>query len=330
MALTDAPQSRDFVNTTQENTSQERVLGPKQRQRFNQIRQNEGPEAAAAFRQQIAERKGIEIGQGGPKPATFNSVGQQGTDVMSGFLSQIQGQEPFSLESFGAGPQATDFGEQRQEVIDAQMAEFERLMGPKHQQEQEQYAQALRNQGIPPGSEQFNSLMSDMSERQNNARLSAATQAIGLGGQEQNRMYGLASNARNQGLHEALMQYQMPMQQMNAMMPLYGMHSQQAHQNQTLGQQMDHDRWKTEYGGDIAKWQTQHQKHGPGYDVMALQGLRGDQAMQLQQSQFEQNLALGQQNTGQNKPPSSGSTAGSIGGAIAGGFAQGLGQGAFS
>jgi len=318
MALTDDPKKR--------------VLGAKQRRKFEQIRQNKGKEAANEYRDTIKEKKGITGSKSGglTGPPGFSDIQNNVNTQVSDMLNRIGTAQPFQerIDALGAMPTAEQFASQRQEMIDSTLGEFDRMMGPRFQQEQQALQQQLRNQGIPMGSESFNNAMQQLSERQNSARQSAMNQALSIGGSEQDRMFNLAQRGRGQQLEEAMLGHRMPFNDLAALAPMYGQAFGQDFQEKMQTANQDFDKWKTEYMGNIDKYRVDNQKTGPGYDVMALERLRQEGQQNAMRTNFDNNLTLAQQ--GGNQYQSSGpSYLGSAVGGVVSGAAKAIGNSLF-
>lgn len=99
-------------------------------------------------------------------------------------------------------PGAGDFGQDRQRIEDTLYGGFEARMAPRFQQEQEALTQRLADQGIPPDSELGQRLATQLSQRQEDARLQAQTQATQIGGNEQQRLFNMGMGARGQEIGE--------------------------------------------------------------------------------------------------------------------------------
>jgi hypothetical protein len=100
------------------------------------------------------------------------------------------------LSTLPALPGSGDFSADRDKVtasiMDRYNTDFNRQM--------ESAKQSLANQGITPGSDAWNRQMDALNRAHNDEQ----NQAILAGGQEQSRLFGLSSQARQQGLQEQL------------------------------------------------------------------------------------------------------------------------------
>lgn len=117
---------------------------------------------------------------------------------------------PVNFDSLGAAPLPTDFSADRQKYEDALM---ERL-NPQIARDRSSMEAKLVNQGLRPGSQAYNDAVSELGRNSNDARLGA----ILNGGQEQSRMFGLASTARQQGIQEIMTQRNAPINEISALM----------------------------------------------------------------------------------------------------------------
>lgn len=110
----------------------------------------------------------------------------------------------------------TDFGQQAQEL---ERATFDRAMGllsPVFDQRESQLRNQLAQRGLPVGSEAANEELSLFGQNRSNAELAAAQDAVGLGRQEQSRLFGLTQGARNQGLSETSFLRNQPFNELSA------------------------------------------------------------------------------------------------------------------
>lgn len=110
----------------------------------------------------------------------------------------------------------TDFGQQGQEL---ERATFDRAMGllsPVFDQRESRIRNQLAQRGLPVGSEAANEELSLFNQNRSNAELAAAQDAVGLGRQEQSRLFGLTQGARNQGLSETSFLRNQPFNELSA------------------------------------------------------------------------------------------------------------------
>lgn len=125
-------------------------------------------------------------------------------------ISQFGQQQPLSYE--GLPSLANDFSADRQRIEGGLYDKFQRRMGDRFSDERENLKQELANRGIPMGSERYNEQMEQLSQRQNDAFLDAQTQAMQMGGQEQQNLFGMNLAGRQQGIQERTNQYYQPLQ----------------------------------------------------------------------------------------------------------------------
>lgn len=117
---------------------------------------------------------------------------------------------PLDLTGLGAAPGVNDFGAQRDAVTEAL---FSRL-NPQLDRERASLETRLANQGITRGSEAWNQGLDEFNRTSTDARM----QALLAGGQEQSRLYGISSDARQQALTELLTQRNQPLNEISALM----------------------------------------------------------------------------------------------------------------
>lgn len=117
--------------------------------------------------------------------------------------------DPISFEGLAGLPGVGDFGAERGRVEDALFTRARGLLDPVFDQREAALMQSLSNRGVPEGGELYNTQVGNFGRERNEAYTNAALDAVRAGGQEQNRLFGLASSARNQGLQELLTQRQL-------------------------------------------------------------------------------------------------------------------------
>lgn len=112
----------------------------------------------------------------------------------------------FALDTNGLAtlPGTDDFGAERQRVEQSQFDRAMSLLDPVFDRQETRLNQDLANQGIPIGSEIFNDRFDVFNKSRNEVLQNTALDAVAAGGQEQSRLFGLASAARGQGLQEQL------------------------------------------------------------------------------------------------------------------------------
>lgn len=110
----------------------------------------------------------------------------------------------------------TDFSDQAQEL---ERATFDRAMGllsPVFDQREGDLRNQLAQRGLPVGSEAADAELNLFGQGRSNAELAAAQDAVGLGRQEQSRLFGLTQGARNQGLSETSFLRNQPFNELSA------------------------------------------------------------------------------------------------------------------
>lgn len=93
-------------------------------------------------------------------------------------------------------PFSFDFNNERQRLEDTTYDTFARRNEPRFKQEQDQFEQDMANRGIPPGSELYGRLKSELNQSQSDARLDARSKATEMAGNELSRSYGIARDSR--------------------------------------------------------------------------------------------------------------------------------------
>lgn len=99
-------------------------------------------------------------------------------------------------------PGVGDFSADRNSVTDALYNQAKSRLDPQFDQRKSDLAAALSNQGIAEGSDAYNREIGNFSRDRNDAYDTALNSAIGAGGSEQSRIFGLALNARQQAVGE--------------------------------------------------------------------------------------------------------------------------------
>lgn len=118
---------------------------------------------------------------------------------------------------FGGLPEINkDYSQDRQRVEDSIYNRFQRRFKDQFAEEKNNLQQQLADRGIPMGSERYNKEMQQLSQRQNDATLNAQAQAIEMGGQEQQNLFNMGMQGRQQGINERLTQRSVPLSEYGA------------------------------------------------------------------------------------------------------------------
>jgi hypothetical protein len=157
---------------------------------------------------------------GASEQAKQTAINQRDTGLY-GLQSQMFGNISNQLSqplSFNGLPSLSqDYSQDRQRVESSIYDKFQRRMNDQFGQEKEQAKQALADRGIPMGSERYNREMQQIDQRQNDARLDAQSQAVQMGGQEQQNLFNMGLSGRQQGINETMMQRQTPLNEYGAL-----------------------------------------------------------------------------------------------------------------
>lgn len=246
----------------------------------------------------------------------------------------------------------TDFGADRRRVEDAMYGRQRELLDDRFGREEESFRQRMADQGIPEGSELFERRYQDFNRAKNDAYESARVSAMQQGSQEQQRQFNQTAQSRNQMFNEQALQYQMPLQQLGAFNPYFqGMtqgqlqNDQQAFQQSTLDQQQAFEQAQLgrtqDFQGNQSRLAFERQKEldaannaarlgqvragrGPQADPFALEALRHQNNLALQNNQFFNQQALQAAQAGNGAPNPS------FGGGFGAGLASGAATGAIS
>lgn len=111
--------------------------------------------------------------------------------------------KPFDLAAFGPAPTADNaYRQQQQDALQARL-------NPQLDRSQAALDQRLANQGISLGSQAYNTAQNIEGQNRNDANLGVIAQS----GNEEAQQYGLQSQAYQQGISNALLQRQQPLQE---------------------------------------------------------------------------------------------------------------------
>lgn len=225
-----------------------------------------------------AQQEERDLTLGGLAKDQLGQIKQQGQYSLQGMPDSPQALDTQSLAAFYNPNQQTlpellggqDLLSERQRIEGTLYDNFSRRMEPQFARQQERLEMQLANEGIPRGSERYNESMRQLQQQQNDARLNAQAQATQLGGQEQQRLFGMSSDARGQLFGEGLDRFGVSAEQ----------RAQQAREQAlAFGQQGDLRRQ------GIAEYEAQ--RYAPMREFgSALQGMRG--VMQPQYSGISQ------------------------------------------
>lgn len=128
--------------------------------------------------------------------------GYSGAQDLMGQAGGIQ--KSLDLSGLTTLPGVNDFSADRQKVEDALYGRTTSRLDPQWQQQQNDLAVRLANQGVTTGSEAWQREMDAFNRAKNDAYSGARNDAILAGGTEQSRLFGNALAARQQGYNEAL------------------------------------------------------------------------------------------------------------------------------
>ena len=157
-------------------------------------------------------------------PAQQAIVDQQ--TAISGDLNTLAGDQlgrvstalgdPYSYDGLAAAPTADAAA--RQETIDALYGQYTSRLDPRFASEQTSMENKLQGQGFVPGSDAYDKAMAQFGRTKNDAYTSALNQAVGSGGAEQSRLFGLQGNERERAIQEYSAQRNAPLNETNALM----------------------------------------------------------------------------------------------------------------
>ena len=148
-----------------------------------------------------------------PSQQRISDLGEQGKiqygEIGNESLGRVRDIMGTNLD-FSGLPQVGDNITNRQRVEDALFGR----MQPQLDAQRSGLDTRLRNQGLTPGSEAWNRAWQEYSTSENDARLGV----IGAAGQEQQRLFGMATADRERALREMLAQRQIPLNESAALL----------------------------------------------------------------------------------------------------------------
>lgn len=121
---------------------------------------------------------------------------------------------PFSLNGIPQAPGTNDFTADRDLVVKALIDRNQPMMDRSRNQVENR----LANQGIMQGSEAYKNAQDDIGRQENDFRLAA----LAAGGQEQSRLFGMGTQARQQGISEAQLLRSQPINEYATLLGLGG------------------------------------------------------------------------------------------------------------
>jgi len=130
----------------------------------------------------------------------YSLAGTPGANLPGQKLDEFQQKGNYSLSNVpGVIGQDQLLGERRR-IEDSVYDSFSRRNEPQFQREEEALRQSLADRGIPLNSERAKIELQNMSQRQNDARLNAQSQATAMGGSELDRAFGMSKDIRTMGI----------------------------------------------------------------------------------------------------------------------------------
>jgi hypothetical protein len=130
--------------------------------------------------------------------------------------------QPFSTAGMPQAPGINDFSADRKKVEDAVLASATSRLDPMWNRQQAQTETQLVNQGLGRGSEAWNNAMQDFNFGKNDAYSQAINDSILAGGNEQSRLFGLGTTARQNAVQEAAFQRSQPINELATLLGLGG------------------------------------------------------------------------------------------------------------
>ena len=177
----------------------EETLDPQDQARLDQQRQlmasmlNLGPGAVDYLGTVIGKQ--VDVGNLPPMASGVNTEGLQ--------YGVNRGNMLYDLDMSGA-PQVSSGENTRNRVENALTERFNRFMLPKQQQAEAALQNRIANMGGVTSSRAARRMLGDLGEAQANERMNAGFEAIGRGGQEATREFGMDMGRRQQAIQEML------------------------------------------------------------------------------------------------------------------------------
>lgn len=126
--------------------------------------------------------------------------------------------QPFNYNGIANDPSQFNGDQARQSAINALYGQATSRLDPQWGQRETGLVTDLENQGITRGSAAWDQAMGNFGRDRNDAYTSAMNSAIGAGGAEESRLFGLDQSARQQAIQERIQQREMPINELSALM----------------------------------------------------------------------------------------------------------------
>jgi hypothetical protein len=148
---------------------------------------------------------------GATQQIPYNVQAATAASPLLGNVANLANSLPGGPVNFGGvAPLSTNFPDQ---VAQAQNAAYNTQAGfldPQFAEKKSDLTQQLADQGINPGSEAYDRAQGDLGRQSDLAYQQAKDAAVAAGNQEQQTLFGESLQGRQQGVNEALQQYQSP------------------------------------------------------------------------------------------------------------------------
>lgn len=125
---------------------------------------------------------------------------------------------PVDYSGLPKAPGTDDFSADRDKITDSLYGQYTRSLDPQWQQEKTAFDSQMYAKGIQPGSEAYKTAYDDFNRSKNDAYGAARSQAVGAGGAEQSRLFGLGTSAHQQAVQDYLSQREQPLNEATALM----------------------------------------------------------------------------------------------------------------
>lgn len=152
--------------------------------------------------------------QGVNAAGLIGSPVQAGANIVDNAYNGLSGALPtggLNLNGLTALPSSSsDFSNEVTNAGNAAYNTQEAYLKPQQAEQSSDFAQQMADQGIAPGSDAYSRGYGDLSRAQTFANQQAQNAAVTAGDQEQSQLYGENLSSRQEGVNEALQQYQAP------------------------------------------------------------------------------------------------------------------------
>ncbi|MBI1425781.1 MAG: hypothetical protein GC149_20335 [Gammaproteobacteria bacterium] len=131
-------------------------------------------------------------------------------------LSSYVPTDRFTLDGITPAPSSTDFSADRDKISQDVYDRAMNLMRPQYDQQRRSLDQQVADRGLPINGEAAKTMYGNLDRSQNEAMNQLALSAALAGGDEQNRLFNLQTQAHQQGINDTLLQRTQPFNELSA------------------------------------------------------------------------------------------------------------------